>query len=65
MDARIYNGSTRLITGLLALMNVLTAAAIIGGVVMYGKVSALDMKVNLIIEGRIQIPLSSVQKNER
>ena len=57
MDNRggIYNGSTKLITSLLALMNLLTAAAIVGGVVMYGRVTSLDEKVNLIIQGRIQI----------
>jgi hypothetical protein len=55
MDSRTFNGSTKLITGLLALMNVLAASAVVGGVIMYGKVEALDEKVNLIIEGRIQI----------
>lgn len=58
MDNRggIYNGSTKLITSLLALMNILTAASIVGGIAMYGRVTALDDKVNLIIDGRIQIP---------
>jgi hypothetical protein len=51
----IYNGSTKLITSLLALMNILTAAAIVGGVVMYGRVTALDQKVDLIITGHIRI----------
>jgi hypothetical protein len=53
---QIFNGSTKLITGMLALMNILTAAAIVGGVVMYGRVTSLDDKVNLIIEGRIRVP---------
>jgi hypothetical protein len=57
MDKRyqIYNGSTKIVTTLLALMNILTAAAIVGGVVMYGKVEALDSKVDLILSGRLRI----------
>ncbi len=62
MDSRTYNGSTKIITSLLALMNVLATAAIIGGVVTYGKVQALDVKVeeldrkvDLIISGHIRI----------
>jgi hypothetical protein len=54
-DQKPFNGSTRAITSLLALMNILTAAAIIGGIVMYGKVEALDSKVDLIITGHIKI----------
>jgi hypothetical protein len=56
MDNRVFVGSTKLITSLLALMNVLTAAAIVGGIIMYGRVTSLDDKVTLIIEGRIKIP---------
>jgi hypothetical protein len=52
----IFNGSTKLITSLLAIMNILTAAAIIGGIVMYAKVTSLDDKVTLIIEGKIKMP---------
>jgi hypothetical protein len=55
MDNRVFNGSTKVITSLLALMNILTAAAIVGGIVMYGKVEALDSKVDLIITGHIRI----------
>lgn len=57
MDKRymIYNGSTKIVTTLLALMNILTAAAIVGGVVMYGRVEALDSKVDLILSGRLRI----------
>jgi hypothetical protein len=51
----IFNGSTKLITSLLAIMNILTAAAIIGGIVMYAKVNSLDDKVTLIIEGKIRV----------
>lgn len=51
----IFNGSTKLITSLLAIMNILTAAAIVGGVVMYGRLSSLDDKVTLIIEGKIRV----------
>jgi hypothetical protein len=50
-----FNGSTKIITSLLALMNILTAAAIVGGIVMYGRVEALDSKVDLIITGHIKI----------
>lgn len=57
MDSRHqhFNGSTKIITFLLSLMNLLTAAAIIGGVVMYGKVETLDTKVDMIINGHIKI----------
>jgi hypothetical protein len=61
MDNRIFNGSTKLVTTLLALMNLLASAAIIGGVIMYGEVKALDVKVEnldnkveLIIMGHIK-----------
>lgn len=67
MDKRnvggIYNGSTRLITWMMALLNVLIASGIIGGIIMYGrvgvleeKVSDLGMKVDLVITGRIRVP---------
>jgi hypothetical protein len=49
-------GFTKLITALLALMNILSAAAIVGGVVMYGRVTSLNDKVDLIIQGRIRVP---------
>lgn len=59
----IYNGSTKIITFLMALLNVLVAAGIIGGIVMYGRVGAMEQglsdlkeKVNLLIEGRIRPP---------
>ena len=52
---RPFNGSTKLITALLALMNILSGAAIVGGVVMYGKVTSLSDKVDLIIQGRIKV----------
>ena len=55
MDNRVFNGSTKFITFMLAVMNILMAAAIVGGVIMYGRVTSLDDKVNLIIEGRIAI----------
>jgi hypothetical protein len=55
MDNRTYNGSTKIITALLALMNLLVAAAVVGGVVLYGKVEALDSKVDLILSGRLRI----------
>jgi hypothetical protein len=55
MDNRVYNGSTKLITALMALMNILVAAAVVGGVVLYGKVEALDSKVDLILTGRLRI----------
>ena len=48
--------STKLITALLALMNILSSAAIVGGVVMYGRVTSLNDKVDLIIQGRIRVP---------
>jgi hypothetical protein len=61
MDNRGFNGSTRVMTTLLALMNLLASAAIIGGVIMYGEVKALDVKVEnldnkveLIIMGHIK-----------
>jgi len=61
-DHRPYNGSTKLITSLLALMNILLAAAVVGGVATYGKVQALEVnveavkeKVDLVISGRIHI----------
>jgi hypothetical protein len=61
MDHRPFNGSTKLVTTLLALMNLLASAAIIGGVIMYGEVKALDVKVEnldnkveLIIMGHIK-----------
>jgi hypothetical protein len=60
---RPFNGSTKLITSLLALLNLLMAAGIVGIIVMYGKVAAfevrfqdLDQKVDMIVEGRIRIP---------
>jgi hypothetical protein len=49
-------GSTKLIASLLAIMNILTASAIVGGIVMYGKVTSLSDKVDLIIQGRIKVP---------
>jgi hypothetical protein len=55
MDNRIYNGSTKIITALLALTNLLVAAGVVGGVVLYGKVEALDSKVDLILSGRLRI----------
>ena len=61
MDNRPFNGSTKLVTTLLALMNLLASAAIIGGVIMYGQVQALNekvenlnSKVELIIMGHIK-----------
>ncbi len=59
-SGNVFNGSTKIITSLLALMNILTAAAIVGGVVMYGKVTSLEDKVNLIIAGRIQIAMGQI-----
>ena len=66
MDSRNspFNGSTKLITSLLALLNLLMAAGVVGIIVMYGQVQAfqvkfedLDKKVQMIIDGRIRIPL--------
>lgn len=60
---QVFNGSTKIITWLMALMNVLVAAGIVGGIMMYGRMGALEQgftdmkeKVNMIIEGRIRIP---------
>lgn len=61
---RPFNGSTKLITSLLALLNLLMAAGVVGIIVMYGQVQAfqvkfedLDKKVQMIIDWRIRIPL--------
>ena len=50
-------------TSLLAMLNVLAAAGVVGIIGMYGKVTAfevrfndLDKKVDMIVEGRIRIP---------
>lgn len=51
----IYSNAPKYITSWLALMNLLIAAAIVGGVVMYGNVTALNQKVDLIISGHIRI----------
>ena len=63
MDNRSFNGSTKLITALLGLLNILMAAGVVGLVMMYGRVQEfdvkftdLDHKVEMIIEGRIRIP---------
>jgi hypothetical protein len=59
----IYNGSTKIITWMMALLNVLISAGIIGGIIMYGRVGVLEEKVmdmgtkiDLIITGRIRVP---------
>jgi hypothetical protein len=59
----IYNGSTRIITWMMALLNGLTIAGIVGGVMMYGRVSVLEEKitnlsnkVEMIIKGDIKVP---------
>ena len=61
--ANIFNGSTKIVTWLMALLNVLVAAGIVGGIMMYGRVGALEVgvqdlkdKIGLVIEGRIRIP---------
>jgi hypothetical protein len=53
-------------TSLLALLNILMAAGVVGIIVMYGNIKAfevrfddLDKKVNMIVEGRIRIPGAS------
>ena len=62
-DNRVFNGSTKLITSLLAIMNILVASAVIGCIIIYGKVQAydvrfneLDRKFDMIINGQIYIP---------
>jgi len=61
-DNRPLNGSTKVITSLLALLNLLMGAGIVGLVIMYGKIQAfdvrfedLDNKVDMIITGHIHI----------
>jgi hypothetical protein len=61
-NGNIYNGQTKIITWMMALLNVLVAAGIVGGIMMYGRVGALetgfqDMKeqMKLIIDGHIRI----------
>ena len=63
MDNRPFNGSTKAITSLLALLNILMASGVVGLIMMYGRMQAfevrfndLDNKVEMIIEGRIRIP---------
>lgn len=57
-----HNGSTRFINWSLAMLNGLAIAAVVGGIMMYGRVSALEQraialeqKVDLIITGHIHI----------
>ena len=58
-----FNGSTKLITALLTLLTSLALAGVLGGIALFGRVSALDersmqleQKVDLIITGRIRVP---------
>lgn len=49
------NGNGKYITSLLTIMSALITAAILGGVVMYGKIQELETKMDLIIGGHIRI----------
>jgi hypothetical protein len=51
----VFNGSTKFINFLLATVTGLLIAAIVGGVALYGKVEAIDTKVDLIITGHIKV----------
>jgi hypothetical protein len=53
-DGNIFNGSTKFINAMLSVLCALTSAGIIGLILMYGRLSAVETKVDLLISGHVK-----------
>jgi hypothetical protein len=53
-SGHVFNGSTKFVNTMLSILSALMVAGIIGGVVLYGNVQAISVKVDLIISGHIK-----------
>lgn len=54
-DGNIFNGSTKFINAMLSVLCALSSAGIIGLILMYGRLSSVETKVDLILNGKIVI----------
>jgi hypothetical protein len=50
----VFNGSTKFVNWMLSVTTALMIASIVGGVVLYGQVQAINTKVDLLISGHIK-----------
>lgn len=53
-DGNIFAGSSKFVNAMLAVLCTLTASGIIGIILMYGRLSAVETKVDLLITGHIK-----------